>query len=209
MVFEISEKCVKFWWNSRWNSNSFEAASEDKARVHEQNGWYPRCFFRTHDFRLQKFWHCFFWTQDGRVSFLKQFQKTRPGSMSKTVDIPDASSDFMISDSKKFDIVFFELKMEQCRFLKQFHNITNFKKSFMPAIFVAISFIFSHVTENCHSIEIILALLAMPRTWGIILCIFFWIILPPPYHAQGLWNNSIFFLLNYSAPSLPCPGLEE
>ena len=141
MISDSKNFDTVFFLNSRWKSVVFEAVSENKTRVHEQNGWYPRCFFRTHDFRLQKFWHCFF-----------------------------------------------ELKMEQCRFLNQFHNITNFKKSIMPTIFVAISFIFSHVTENCHSIEIILALLAMPRTWGIILCIFFWIILPP---------------------SLPCPGLVE
>ena len=55
-------------------------------------------------------------TQDGTVTVLKLFQKARPGSMSKTVDIPDASSELMISDSKNFDIDFFELKMEQCRF---------------------------------------------------------------------------------------------
>ena len=52
-------------------------------------------------------------TQDGTVTVLKLFQKTRPGSMSKTVDILDASSELMISDSKNFDTVFFELKMEQ------------------------------------------------------------------------------------------------
>ena len=45
-------------------------------------------------------------TQDGTVTVLKLFQKTRPGSMSKTVDIPDASSELMISDSKNFDTVF-------------------------------------------------------------------------------------------------------
>ena len=55
-------------------------------------------------------------TQDGTVTVLKLLQKTRPGSMSKTVDIPDASSELMISDSKNFDTVFFELKMEECRF---------------------------------------------------------------------------------------------
>ena len=40
------------------------------------------------------------------MSVLKRFQMTRPGSMSTTVDIPDASSELMISESKNFDTVF-------------------------------------------------------------------------------------------------------
>ena len=47
-----------------------------------------------------------FWTQDGAETVFKRFEKTRPGSMSKTVDIPNDSSELMISDSKKLDTVF-------------------------------------------------------------------------------------------------------
>ena len=45
----------------------------------------------------------------------------------------------------------------------------------------------------------------MPRACGIILSFFFWIILPPPYHAQDLRNNSVHFSLELFCPLLTMP----
>ncbi len=48
----------------------------------------------------------FFGTQDGAVTVFKRFQKTRPGYMSKTADMPDDSSELLNSDSKHLDTMF-------------------------------------------------------------------------------------------------------